>query len=193
MNLPLLVLLCLLLPLSLHADAPPGGDPAPVPFKVTTVPYQVGPLDQITVTRADQSVETLTVSQEGTLSLDNGDVAAKGLTPDALTALVRRHDKNVASVAIIEFRPHRVTVLGEVFHQIYTEMSDAPMRVLDAIASANGFTPLANTRRVKLMRENAGTVEVYELDLRAVMKGQATGQNILLQAGDVITVPRNFL
>jgi len=192
MNLPLL-LLCLLLPLSLHADAPPGEDPAPVPFKVTTVPYKVGPLDQITVTRGDQSLENLTVSQEGSIPLDSGDLTVKGLTPDELSALIRRHDKNVASVAIEEFRPHRVTVLGEVFHQIYTEMSDAPMRVLDAIASANGFTPLANTRRVKLMRENAGTVEIYELDLRAVMKGQATGQNIVLKAGDVITVPRNFL
>ena len=191
MKFPLLIL-GLLLPLSLHAEAPPG-DPAPVPFKVTTVAYQVGPLDQITVTHADRSLENLTVSQEGSVSLDSGDLAVKGLTPDQLSALIRHHEKDVASVAIEEFRPHRVTVLGEVFHQIYTEMSDAPMRVLDAIASANGFTPLANTRRVKLMRENAGTVEIYELDLRAVLKGEASGENILLKPGDVITVPRNFL
>ncbi len=191
MKFPLLIL-CLLVPLSLRAEAPPG-DPAPVPFKVTTVAYQVGPLDQITVTHADRSLENLTVSQEGSVSLDSGDLAVKGLTPDQLSALIRHHEKDVASVAIEEFRPHRVTVLGEVFHQIYTEMSDAPMRVLDAIASANGFTPLANTRRVKLMRENAGTVEIYELDLRAVLKGEASGENILLKPGDVITVPRNFL
>ena len=185
--------LSLLVPLTLRAAELPAEDPAPVPFKVTTVPYVVGPLDQITVTHSDRSLENLTVSQDGSVPLESGDLTVKGLAPDALAALIRRHDKAVVAVAIEEFRPHRVTVLGEVFHQIYTEMSDAPMRVLDAIASANGFTPLANTRRVKLMRENAGTVEVYELDLRAVMKGQAAGQNILLKAGDVITVPRNFL
>jgi polysaccharide export outer membrane protein len=86
-----------------------------------------------------------------------------------------------------------VTVLGEVFHQIHTDLSDGPMRVMDAIAAANGFTPLANKRRVRLVRQNAGTVTVYELDLRAMMNGKNLNQNLLLQPGDVITVPRNFL
>jgi protein involved in polysaccharide export with SLBB domain len=86
-----------------------------------------------------------------------------------------------------------VSVLGEVFHQIYTDIGDGPMRVLDAIAAANGFTPLANTRRVKLVRENAGRIEIYELDLRDTMRGKLTNQNLLVKPGDVITVPRNFL
>ena len=67
------------------------------------------------------------------------------------------------------------------------------MRVMDAIASANGFTPLANRRRVRLVRQNAGKVEVYEFDLREMMRGRSMDGNILLQPGDVITVPRNFL
>ena len=67
------------------------------------------------------------------------------------------------------------------------------MRVMDAVASANGFTPLANRRRVKLVRQNAGRIAVYELDLREMMKGRGLGQNLLLKPGDVITVPRNFL
>jgi protein involved in polysaccharide export with SLBB domain len=44
-----------------------------------------------------------------------------------------------------------------------------------------------------LVRQNAGKVEVYELDLRRMMDGEAMNQNILLRPGDVITVPRNFL
>ena len=83
--------------------------------------------------------------------------------------------------------------MGEVFHQIHTDLSDGPMRVMDAIAAANGFTPLANKRRVRLMRENAGKVEVYQFDLREMMRGNCMDENILLQPGDVITVPRNFL
>ena len=86
-----------------------------------------------------------------------------------------------------------MTVLGEVFHQIHTDLTDGPMRVMDAIAAANGFTPLANKRRVRLVRQNAGTVQVYELDLRDLMKGYRLDQNLLLEPGDVITVPRNFL
>jgi protein involved in polysaccharide export with SLBB domain len=86
-----------------------------------------------------------------------------------------------------------VTVLGEVYHQIYTDMNSGPMRVMDAIAAANGFTAIANQRRVKLLRENAGQVEIYELDLRQVMRGENPASNLLLKPGDVITVPRNFL
>ena len=67
------------------------------------------------------------------------------------------------------------------------------MRVMDAIAAANGFTPLANRRRVRLLRQNAGTCEVYELDMRGLMRGESPEQNLLLEPGDVITVPRNFL
>jgi hypothetical protein len=43
------------------------------------------------------------------------------------------------------------------------------------------------------VRQNAGRVEVYELDLRQMMKGEGMKQNLLLRPGDVITVPRNFL
>ena len=183
----LAVILCL----PLHAVADEAK--APEPISRSTVPYVVAVLDRITIHHGDETSDVVQVSQEGTITLDDKTYQAKGLTPTALRALVNRHGKDVASVEIEEFRANRITVLGEVFHQIFTEMSDGPMRVLDAIASANGFTPLANTRRVKLVRENAGQVEVYELDLREVLKGNKSNQNILLKPGDVLTVPRNFL
>jgi protein involved in polysaccharide export with SLBB domain len=175
----------------LCADDPE--DQAPRPIKVGTVPYQVAPLDQIRVTARDGSVQSYQVSQDGMLSIGGQDFAVKGRDPDAVRRLVRREVGADGTITIEEFRANRVTVLGEVFHQIFTDMGDGPMRVLDAIASANGFTPLANTRRVRLVRENAGRLEVYELDLREVMKGRKSNQNILLEPGDVITVPRNFL
>ncbi len=90
----------------------------------------------------------------------------------------------------MEFRPHRITVLGEVFHQINTSMAEGPMRVLDGIAAANGFTPLANRRRVKLIRQNAGISQVYEINVRDIVRGKNLTHNVLLEPGDVITVPR---
>jgi polysaccharide export outer membrane protein len=166
---------------------------APIPISRTTVPYVLGILDRITIKHTDESVENLQVSQEGTIGLGDKNYQVKGLTPAEVGKLVRRHAGDVASVSVEEYRQPKVSVLGEVFHQIYTDMNDGPMRVLDAIAAANGFTPLANTRRVKLMRENGGKVEIYELDLRRVVRGELSAQNILLKPGDVITVPRNFL
>ena len=184
-----LAILLVMITGSLRADV----ESAPVPISRATVPYVLGVLDRITVKHSDESVENLLVGQEGTVSLGGKNYQVKGLTPAEIEKLVRRHDDAVVSVNVEEYRQPKISVLGEVFHQIYTDMNDGPMRVLDAIASANGFTPLANTRRVKLMRENAGRVEVYELDLRRVVRGELSAQNILLKPGDVITVPRNFL
>ena len=178
---------------SLISEEKSSFEPAPVPTTRATIPYVIGVLDRITVKHSDESVENLQVSQEGAITLGDKNYQIKGLTPSEASKLIRRHDTGVTSVRVEEYRQPRVSVLGEVFHQIYTDMNDGPMRVLDAIASANGFTPLANTRRVKLVRENAGEVEVYELDLRRVIRGELSGQNILLKPGDVITVPRNFL
>jgi protein involved in polysaccharide export with SLBB domain len=175
------------------AVAPSTEDQEPKPIKVSTVPYTIAKLDKVLVTGSDDSVQTYQVSQDGLITLGDKSYRAEGLAPGELTHLVKQHLSGASSISIEEFRANRVTVLGEVFHQIFTEMSDGPMRVLDAIASANGFTPLANTRRVKLVRENAGRVEVYELDLRDVMLGHKSNQNMLVKPGDVITVPKNFL
>jgi polysaccharide biosynthesis/export protein len=173
--------------------APISEEAAPQPISRTVVPYTVAVLDRITIGHSDDTSEAMQVSQDGTIDLGGKTYQVKGLTPSELRSLVRRHGSDVASIQIDEFRPNRFSVVGEVFHQIYSEMSDGPMRVMDAIAAANGFTPLANLRRVKLVRENAGQVEVYELDMREMMKGRQLNQNILLEPGDVITVPRNFL
>ena len=83
--------------------------------------------------------------------------------------------------------------MGEVFHQIHTELGNGPMRLMDAIASANGFTPLADKRHVRLVRENAGLIETYEIDFTQLLRGENMSQNILVEPGDIITVPRNFL
>lgn len=189
----ILALSMIVLGSSLRADDTVQTEKAPVPISRATIPYVVGVLDRITVKHKDDSVENLVVAQDGSITLGDKAYQAKGLTPAEVGKLVRRHDADVASVQVEEYRQPKVSVLGEVYHQIFTDMNDGPMRVLDAIAAANGFTPLANTRRVKLVRENAGHVEIYELDLRRVVRGEVSSENILLKPGDVITVPRNFL
>jgi polysaccharide export outer membrane protein len=163
------------------------------PISVSEVPYTVSALDQIRITLPDGSESILTVPQEGALETASGPVSVRGLPRETALARIRRAYPHSAKIRLEEFRTNRVTVLGEVFHQIHTDLGDGPMRVMDAIASANGFTPLANKRRVRLLRQNAGTTEVYELDLREMMRGGDLTGNMLLKPGDVITVPRNFL
>lgn len=167
--------------------------PSADPISRSTQPYFIAPLDEAHVTLADGTRETVQVNGEGMLSGGGMSRQVKGMPLEEFRALIRKLYPRAKKIEIEEFRPNRVTVLGEVFHQIHTELTDGPMRVLDAIAAANGFTPLANKRRVRLLRQNAGEIFVYELDLRDMMRGENLEQNLLLNPGDVITVPRNFL
>jgi polysaccharide export outer membrane protein len=167
--------------------------PSADPVSRSTQPYFIAPLDEAHITLADGSRETLQVSGEGMLDSDGMSRQVKGMPLEEFRALIRKRYPRAKNIEVEEFRPNRVTVLGEVFHQIHTELTDGPMRVMDAIAAANGFTPLANKRRVRLLRQNAGEISVYELDLRDMMRGKNLEQNLLLNPGDVITVPRNFL
>jgi len=166
---------------------------ADLPCEVSTLSYQVALLDRLHVTLPEGDIKIFQVSQEGVIDLEGEKTPVKGMKRDEFLALAKKRYPGAKKIYLEEFRPNRISVLGEVFHQLNSELADGPMRVMDAIAAANGFTPLANQRRVKLVRQNAGRVEVYELDLRQMMKGEGMKQNLLLRPGDVITVPRNFL
>jgi hypothetical protein len=166
---------------------------ADLPCEVSMLSYQVALLDRLHVTLPDGDIKVFQVSQEGVIDLEGEKTPVKGMKRDDFLALAKKRYPGAKNIYLEEFRPNRISVLGEVFHQLNSELADGPMRVMDAIAAANGFTPLANQRRVKLVRQNAGRVEVYELDLRQMMKGEGMKQNLLLRPGDVITVPRNFL
>jgi len=163
------------------------------PASHTSEPYRMARLDEAHVTLKNGNRLVLQVSQEGTVEIAGSTRRIVDMPVEEFRRLLEKNFPGAREIAIQEFRPNRITVLGEVFHQIHTELTDGPMRVMDAIASANGFTPLANKRRVKLLRQNAGKIEVYNLDLRDMLRGKNLDQNLLLKPGDVITVPRNFL
>lgn len=160
---------------------------------VTTCPYQIGPLDKAVVTLSDGSSRELTVGHEGTIEFASGSEKVLGQSIREFQALLSKQFPQATSIVVTEFKDHRISVLGEVFHQIHTDTGSGPMRLMDAIAAANGFTPLADKQHVRLVRENAGRVETYEIDFRQLMQGLNMQQNIVVQPGDVITVPRNFL
>lgn len=159
----------------------------------TTCPYQIGPLDKAVLGFADGSHKELIVSHEGTIDASSGPEKVLGLPVADFKALVKKDFPEAVDIQVVEFKDNRISVLGEVFHQIHTELGNGPMRLMDAIAAANGFTPLADKRHVRLVRENAGAVEIYEIDFRQLLRGENMKQNILIEPGDVITVPRNFL
>jgi polysaccharide export outer membrane protein len=156
-------------------------------------PYQIHVLDKGELTFANGTMKELLVTQEGTVEVASGTQKVEGMPVATFRELLKKEFPEATSIEVKEFRDNRFSVLGEVFHQIHTELGNGPMRLMDAIASANGFTALADKAHVRLVRENAGVVETYEIDFKQLLKGENMSQNILVQPGDVITVPRNFL
>jgi protein involved in polysaccharide export with SLBB domain len=189
--LPVLPILAACAPLS---DITSGSDPVTLPSCSYDEPYAIAPLDQIVITRNDRSPITLKITTDTPVEYPDGrPLNVIGLTPDEATALLKRRDSSISAVRVDEYRGNRVTVTGEVNIQTNFDLQDSPMRALDAIASAGGFTPLADSSAVRVTRHNAGRVQVFLLDLHAAQRGSSDYLNILLEPGDRIYVPRSFL
>jgi protein involved in polysaccharide export with SLBB domain len=171
----------------------PQVQPDVLKVTITACPYQISLLDKAVLTFADGSIKELTVSQAGTIEANSGPEKVVGKSAVEFKALLKKDFPEAVAIEVMEFRDNRISVLGEVYHQIHTELGNGPMRLMDAIAAANGFTSLADKQHVRLVRENAGSVETYEIDFRQLLRGENMRQNILMKPGDVITVPRNFL
>lgn len=189
-----LLLLPVLVACAPLSDIGSGSNAIDLPTCTYEEPYQVAPLDQIVISRKSGSTVVLKITTDSPVEYPEGQpLHALGQSPDEVAALLKHRDSSITSVRVDEFRGNRVTVTGEVNIQTNFDLQDSPMRVLDAIASAGGFTPLADSSEVRMTRHNAGKVEVFQLDLHAAQKGSADYLNLLLQPGDRIYVPRSFL
>jgi polysaccharide export outer membrane protein len=142
-------------------DLPRGNDPS--------YQYHLGPADKIRIITYNEASLTgeFVVSGSGTVSLPLvGEIHAQGLTTGQLQDAIQNSLKNgyitdpKVSVEVLNYRPFYI--LGEV-----TKPGEYPfvngLTVLNAVATANGFTYRADTHRVFIKRAN-DTAE-HEVDL----------------------------
>ncbi len=163
-------------------------------MKSYTSPYTAAPLDRIYLTKKDGERVNLFLNADRKLEYPPDHfVDMAGLSPAQVESKLRQLDPSIVTFTYEEFRANRVALTGEVNIQTHLDLQDAPIRVLDAIAAAGGFTPLADSKRVRLLRQNAGKVQVYELNMQDVVHGRNMQQNIIVQAGDSIYIPRALL
>ena len=166
---------------------PPSAQAQPPSSATTAATYVLGPNDRIRLKvygEADISGE-YEIDSNGQVSIPlAGHIGAAGLTTKQLersitSALAKGivRDPRV-NVEVALYRPYYI--LGEV-----KKGGEYPYRlgltVMDAVASAGGFTYRANENKVFLRRSGAGTEEVYALDAP-----------ILVFPGDNIRVPERF-
>jgi polysaccharide export outer membrane protein len=170
-------------------------EPMPPPPPPGFAVYRVGAPDQLSVTiLPDPPIErTVVVRPDGMISLDLiGDVPAGGRTVDEIAADVEqrigrfKRDANV-SIALVSAQSTGVTVFGEV-----RGPSSFPLvketRIAEAIGQVGGETIFAQSKKVKVIRTDAGETAVYVVNLNAIRAGDLT-TNIMLRSGDIVYVP----
>jgi polysaccharide export outer membrane protein len=189
-----------------HAqDKEPAGKPAqvaaPAPAGLASAAgaasdsYVIGASDVLTITvwKEPTLSGSLLVRPDGMISVPLlGDVQASGLTPLQLAYQIAVklkkfiQDPNV-SVVLTQINSKKVYLLGEVGKKGPMEMTPG-MTLLEAIASAGGLTDYANTKKIYILRDDAGKHEKIPVHYKEALKGDSE-LNLVLKSGDTIVVP----
>ena len=97
------------------------------------------------------------------------------------------------SMLIKEYSNKMVYVLGQVKKP--SEIAIPPEKtitVLEAVTSVGGFTDIANTSKVKILRMENGKQKSIDVDVNAIMKQGKKALDIELLPGDVVFVPQSM-
>lgn len=84
----------------------------------------------------------------------------------------------------------RVVVMGEVAAPGTVQL-DMPIRIFEAISKVGGFSANANKNNIILIRDDKGESRLMSIDMQKALESGDISQNLLLQKGDVIYVPRD--
>lgn len=153
---------------------------------------------EITVYRHDDLNRRIRVPPEGKNILPLiGEIQTKGVSVYQINEKIKEELSNYlvnpeVSVEVTSFKGQKIFVLGEV-HRPGVYQIDPPTTVLEAISNAGGFNLDGKSSSVLLIRGGPEKPEVKTLDLKKTLEKGKVSQNILLQTGDVVYVPRTFI
>jgi len=178
----------------------------------TPTNYTLGPDDQILIRVLDleefAEPTPTTIDPQGRINLPLlGQIQAAGMTTDALEAdLAKRLRAFVkqphVKVRLTTFRAAPVSVLGSV-HQAGVQQIRGRQTLYEVLSQAGGLRadagdvititrpkaagplPLANTRM-----DESGQFQIGEINARDLLSARSPQANIVIQANDVISVPR---
>ena len=125
-----------------------------------------------------------------------GTVKLAGLTIPEATELLRGklgEYIKVPSMAVMikQYGPRQVYVMGEVEKQGIYSLGSEYMNVFAAISSAGGIAKRGRPKHIAVVRMVDGKVQMQEVNFDRFVKQQDAAQNVRLQDGDMVYVPKS--
>lgn len=161
----------------------------------------LGPGDLVFVSVADcpELTRSYRVSADGDLKLAliHDPVHATGAKPSDLEQTIAQALKQAhilveptVSVSVLEYRSRPVNVVGAVKHSV-TFQALGNVRLLDAIAKADGFAPDAGPEILitEVSDPSTSAEKVRHIPIKQLLAGSDPSLNVLLHGGEEIRVP----
>ncbi|MBU1044905.1 MAG: polysaccharide biosynthesis/export family protein [Candidatus Omnitrophica bacterium] len=155
---------------------------------------------EVVVWRNEDLSRILKIRPDGRISLPlAGEVKASGLTPKQLSDVIaatleRKYILNPQVTVIVQkVESKTIMVLGHVNKPGQYNISEK-VTALQAIARAGGNSQFGHMENVVVVR-NAYAMKpaIYNIDLQSAMNQANYSNDMLLQPGDIVYVPKNFL
>jgi polysaccharide export outer membrane protein len=172
---------------------------APRLTTVTEERYRLQPGDvfEVQFRYSPEFNQTVTVQPDGYVSLEiGGDLKVAGLTIEQARAAIlkkagTRLQDPVATIVLKEFQKPYFVIAGEVNVPGKIEMRER-VTALQAIMLAGGMKEAAKSSQVVVFRRiNTDTAEVKLLNLKSIRRTSDLENDLTLQAGDMVFVPRD--
>jgi polysaccharide export outer membrane protein len=172
---------------------------APRLTTVTEERYRLTPGDVLEVQYrySPEFNQTVTVQPDGYISLEiGGDLKVAGLTVEQTREAILRKASTrlqdpVATIVLKEFQKPYFVIAGEVALPGKIEMRER-VTAIQAIMLAGGMKEAARSSQVVVFRRiNSDTAEVKVLNLKDIRRTADLENDLTLQPGDMVYVPRD--
>ena len=164
--------------------------------------YRLQPTDVLVITVHNQpDLTTKTrVTREGHITFPLvGQVTVEGMTVRDVEQEIKRlleEDYLVSAQVLVfieQYNVRQMSVMGEVKSPgRYDLPSEKPRTLMQSIGMAGGFTKEGDPRGVAVMRVEDGKQQLITIDTQDITLRGLKEKDIIIEAGDVITVPRGF-
>ncbi len=158
--------------------------------------FVLGPGDEIAISvyRQDDLKGTFKIDPSGIITFPLiGDVKATGVSVRELRDTIRKRLSRYVvnpqiSINVTSIESQKFFILGEVNAPGVFSI-DKPITLIEAMASARGFTTDAKLKTVILIRGGLENPELISLDIDKILKDGDLSRRIYIQSGDIVYVP----